>query len=419
MQKRPNPTFLKKAESIRHSRTRRNLVIILSVLVVTLAIVFVTSVAAAQDRYRAAYPWLVGAATSTTTTWSEYTRPVHNTETETTPETTTETTTEATTTAPRPIIATTASSGETAESTAATSQNNSPDIYSEPDPVHFNASYPSRICSYQQRAVAMDQLKEKISQYQTDNPGYRICYDMVFLTDNTSIGSEELAPILPSGAWALPEGILLSESIRDGKLSVSDITTYDGSGSPGLSSYIADNFVSGKQLYTRMLMHYALSLNDSLALGYINGFLGGTEAVAEAAAQISGYSSYVNKYIYTDFRGMEISSTGLSTCYDMVNYLRTLYKGFVNDPDCYQSMMNDLATSEVSSPIAQAFGESAKVYHILGRNTMMGAYVDCAIVDGSEPVLLVIYCEAQTPESAGNAIYTIAGYTQEFIASCY
>ena len=72
----------------------------------------------------------------------------------------------------------------------------------------------------------------------------------------------------------------------------------------------------------------------------------------------------------------------------------------------------------MSSPIAQAFGESAKVYHIPDAHHD-GAYVDCAIVDGSEPVLLVIYCEAQTPESAGNAIYTIAGYTQEFIASCY
>ena len=116
---------------------------------------------------------------------------------------------------------------------------------------------------------------------------------MVFLTDNTSIGSEELVPILPSGAWALPEGILQRKYQRRQtlRLRYHNIRRF---GKPRtVFSYIADNFVSGKQLYTRMLMHYALSLNDSLALGYINGFSEEPEAVAEAAAQISGYSSYV------------------------------------------------------------------------------------------------------------------------------
>ena len=45
--------------------------------------------ASAQENYRLMYPGLVGAATSTTTEYSAYQRPVH---------TTTETTTEATTT---------------------------------------------------------------------------------------------------------------------------------------------------------------------------------------------------------------------------------------------------------------------------------------------------------------------------------
>ena len=76
----------------------------------------------------------------------------------------------------------------------------------------------------------------------------------------------------------------------------------------------------------------------------------------------------------------------------MVNHLGLFTKGFVNDPDCYQSMMND-PRHQKCRRLLRRLSVSAKVYHILGRNAMMGAYVDCAIVDGSEPVLLVIYCE--------------------------
>ena len=60
--KRPNPTFLKKAEGIKSSRKKRTLIIILSVLVVTFIIVFISSIAANQDTYRLLYPGLIGAA---------------------------------------------------------------------------------------------------------------------------------------------------------------------------------------------------------------------------------------------------------------------------------------------------------------------------------------------------------------------
>ena len=100
--KRPNPTFLKKAEGIKTSRKKRTLIIILILLVITFVIMFISTIASAQDRYRLMYPGLVGAATSTTTEYSKYQRPVH-----TTTETTTEITTTATTTEPHAILAAT------------------------------------------------------------------------------------------------------------------------------------------------------------------------------------------------------------------------------------------------------------------------------------------------------------------------
>ena len=70
--KRPNPTFLKKAEGIKSSRKKRTLIIIAALVVLTFAVIFISSIASAQEKYRLMYPGLVGAATSTTTEYSAY-----------------------------------------------------------------------------------------------------------------------------------------------------------------------------------------------------------------------------------------------------------------------------------------------------------------------------------------------------------
>ena len=54
--KRPNPTFLKKAEGIKTSRKKRTLVIVLILLAITFVVVFISSIASAQDTYRLMYP---------------------------------------------------------------------------------------------------------------------------------------------------------------------------------------------------------------------------------------------------------------------------------------------------------------------------------------------------------------------------
>ena len=52
-------------------------------------------------------------------------------------------------------------------------------------------------------------------------------------------------------------------------------------------------------------------------------------------------------------------------------------------------------------------------------NTEMNAYFECSIIDYKEPVALIIYVEASSPDSAGTAIATLGGYTQKFLEDCY
>lgn len=412
--KRPNPTFLKKAEGIRTSRKRRTLIIILVLLVLTFAVVFVSSIASAQDNYRLMYPGLVGAATSTTTAYMRYQRPVH-----TTTETTTEVTTTATTTLPHAVLAATATPTPSPEETADNEQNNWPEPFKEDSNFSFKPMG-VQTATYQERAVALEELKERVVAYQKKHPNMRICVDFISLSSGEHLGIDELEPVVPSGAMAIPFSIVYYDRFSGVNGPLSEIVTYDGSvKGTRSSSYIASNFRQGKQFYMRTILNYAIAKNDNIALGYVVEKLGGLDEAIESVNEISGYISYKDSIIYQDYSGKEYRAPGTISCYDMGNYLSYMYKVFINNPQINQRLINDMASSEIETPLAAAFPQDTRILHVLGRNTDRSAYLECAIIDYYEPVALVVYVEAATPDAAGTAIATIGGYTQKFLETCY
>ena len=360
------------------------------------------------------FPELVGAATSTTTAYSEYKRPVH-----TTTETTTEATTEETTTQPHAVLAATPTPTPSPENTATDSQNNSPDPFTESQNFSFKPM-DVQTATYQERAVGLDELKENVENYQKNHPNMRICYEFIALSSGERLGIDELDPVLPSGAMAIPIEIVYYDQIAGITGPLSEVVTYDGnySGSRS-SSYIAQNYSFGKQFYMRSLLNLAITQNDSIALNYVVNNMGGLDAAIESVNEISGYISYNDSVIYQDYLGREYRAPGTISCYDMGNYLSYMYQEFINNSQINQRLINDMASNEMDSPLQDAFPADTRILHVLGRNTDRGAYLECAIVDYKEPIALVIYVEAATPDEAGTAIATLGGYTQRFIASCY
>ena len=412
--KRPNPTFLKKAEGIKTSRKKRTLIIILVLIAITFMIVFIRSMASAQDNYRLMYPGLIGAATSTTTEYSAYQRPVH-----TTTETTTETTTTATTTAPHAILAATPTPTPSPEETASTSQNNDPDLFTEDRDFSFKPMG-IQTATYQERAVYLEELKENVVSFQKSHPEMRICYELISLPTGERLGVDELDPIVPSGAMAIPFEIAYYDSIGGDTSPLSKVIVYeDNLNGARNSSYIARKYYFGKSFYMRTLLNFAIVKNDSVALNLIIEEMGGLDEAVKGVNEISGYISYTDSVIYRDYRGYEYRAPGTVSCYDMGNYLSHLYRVFINTPQVNQRLINDMAHSEIESPLSAAFPQDTKILHVLGRNTGRGAYLECAIVDYKEPVAIIIYAESATPDDAGTAIATIGGYTQKFLESCY
>ncbi len=413
--KRPNPTFLKQASSIRSGRRLRTLIILISVAVIAFIAVFISSVASMQDIYRKAFPDLVGAATSSTEPVTAYTRPTRETTTETT---TSETTTE--TTPLGPIVHTgpdPSDSDASTTPTSATTQNNAPDpVPSSPDVVFTDNKGYVKV-SYGQRALLLESMKSSVDKYITDHPDLRISFRYENLKHNETLGINDIEPIVPAGSITMPVATFACQRIAARTLSPSREYTYDGKGSSN-TSYIAANYSAGKKFYTQTLLNYAVIYNDNVALTRIIEDLGGIDQVAATLGE-DAIVKYGDVCYYTDYDKKEYQGKYRTCATDMSTYARKLYFGYINDTAVYKTLINDLYASKVTSPIGQAFGEEAQVFHSYGINEDHGAHIDVAIVNYKEPVTVTIYVEGKDDAQANEAIKTMAGYVKEFLDKCY
>lgn len=412
--KRPNPTFLQKAPKIHSSRRRRTLVIVLITLGITMILMFFRKVSYDGQTYAQQFPDLVGAAKRETTTYSEYRRPVHTT----TESTTTETTTEATTTILAPSLASTTAS-ET-EATTTKQQNNSPDPIMENPSYTFKKASWHQTATYQKRAVLLDNLREKVRAVDIEQSYMRVCFEFISLKNGDRIGYRNLEPVLPSGAYAIPIELVWYDQYSKGKQELAGVSTYSkGSKGAYSASYIGHTYRYGKQFFHRNSLNLAITKNDSIALNFIIDSMGGMEKVTPEINQISGYVGYDSKILYQDYRSRRYKSAGRTSCYDMANYIQYLYNGYINSPDIYQRMINDMYYNEMVSPFKGAFAQDTPILHVQGKNTNMGAFMDCAIIDCEEPVGIIVYVETVYEENANTVMQQIGRYVAEFVRACY
>lgn len=380
---------------------------------VTMIIMFFRKVSYDGQTYAQMFPDLVGAAKRETTTYSEYRRPVH-----TTTETTTETTTSETTTILAPSFAPTSES--TSETPTTKQQNNSPDPILENPSYTFKKATWHQTATYQKRAVLLDALREKVKSVDTEQTYMRICFEFISLKNGDRIGYRNLEPILPSGAYAIPIELVWYDQYANGKQDLAGVSTY-GKESKGAysASYIGHTFRYGKQFFHRNSLNLAITKNDSIALNFVIDSMDGMDKIIPEINKISGYVGYDSKILYSDYRSRRYKSAGRTSCYDMANYLQFLYNGYINSPDIYQRLINDMYYNEMVSPFKASFAQDTPILHVEGKNTNMGAYLECAIIDCEEPIGLIVYVENSYEENVTAVMQQIARYVAEFVRACY
>jgi len=409
--KAPNPTFLDRAENIRNKRRLVTLILIAVLAVTVLIVVFVMSVASYQNEYAMLYPDMVGRATDTTTTLITTTE-ITTTTTETT-ESSEETTTETTKLAPSLHTETTPEE-TTSESTKAT--DSSPEKLDIED-FHFSSPN-TQIASHQTRAVLLDHMKNDIENYIKTIRNSRISFRYVSLKNGEELGINELDPIVPAGTYALPVSIVTNGMAITGEIDPAKVITYEGHANVS-GSYITSKYQEGKQIYLGYLEHLMVASNDNVAYEMLLKELGGLEAVVPKINEISSYQSYDKDVFYTNYAGKDYKGKGRSTCYDMSNYMRFLYRSYASNPSGYQSIINALANSTVESPISSAFKEGTPILHIYGRNKELHAYTELAIIEMKEPVAVCISIECEDEGKVSKAFADIAKYLSDYITALY
>lgn len=416
--KRPNPTFLTKAVEIKEKRHNRIKIAVIVIAVLSLLTIFVIKVASMQDVYRERFPELVGAGTATAAETAEASE---SEESEEVPATeTAEVSEETTEDVLAPVVVQddtpdTEAPGETEE----TEQNDAPDTFVESDPVTFSDSYPLQTVSHEDRDVRLDQLKQDVLNYLDDYSYERIAFRYVNLASNETLGINDLEPIVPGGAITLPVSIAYYERIGKGWTVPTSIVTYQGEEAPEGSSYIADTYEAGKQFYLRTCANLAVTMNDNLALQYMLDAMGGLENNWSTISSISSYINYTESVIYTDFEGELQRGPHRTSAYDLAAYAEYLYTAYINDPDLYQPLINDLAASEKPTGIQTAFGEDTLVLHMSGTDVEYSAFTDVAIIDAEEPVVLVIYCECSSADRAATIQADLATYLERYLSYCH
>ncbi|SMC39961.1 Beta-lactamase enzyme family protein [Oscillospiraceae bacterium] len=408
----PNPTFLTKASGIKQKRHTRALIAFVIVVVLSLATVFVMWGVHMQSVYKEQFPDMVGAATSKHTKKpKEETTSEESSEEETSEETTTESSF-------APVVPG-IETMETAAETEETTQNNNPDPLPSYTPVEFLASHPIQSVSHEERDMMLEGLQQDVLYYINANPDERISFRYINLASNETLGINDLTPIIPAGAYALPAGITYCEGVASGLIIPTTTATYLGEGAPGNNSWITENYQPGKAFYLGTCMTLSITHNDSLAYSYLLNSIGGTEAVWDHMYPISGYINYTGSVTYEDYTGTILRGSGRTCVYDLAAYMEYLYYSYINDYDTYLPLIGAMEASEVPCAFTSSFADGTRILHISGRNEESHSYTDVAIIDGDEPVILVISCECSSYDRANTIMAALSGYLDDFLSACH
>lgn len=418
--KYPNPTFLKTARDVKNKRRTRILILCVIVSVIILFMTFVLTIAKKGREYAKLYPELVGAATAERTERSSLAalRPDYFEQTTTTEETTTTTEETTTTTELMASVVETTTEDPNATTTEEVVSNEPEQFTPYAEDFHFSNSTALQTVSHTRRDQLRDDLRYNVFNYANELEGTRLSFYYINLENNEFIGINELEPIVPAGAFALPVSIAFYQMCEDTTAYLYDVVTYDGTNGYN-SSVIEAEYNPGKQFYLRTLSYYMLAHTDTAAFNMLLNRIGGIDRVLPRINEISSYIAFDATTSYTNYLGQDMLGSNRSSVYDMALYAEYLYYAYLNDPEIYQDIINDLAYSEAPSAVANAFGESRPTLSISGQNDNFGAYTELSIVDAEEPIVVCIYCECDSRSTASVIMADIATYVSRYIASCY
>lgn len=314
------------------------------------------------------------------------------------------------------------------DATTETTVNLLPDDWSAKESVLFPQSYPLQTVTHAERDQAYSSLKHAVKKYIEDNSDARIGFYYINLNTNEAFGYNEAQPFVVGSSIYLPLTMLMYDDVRAGTRTMDIAIPFSKSNLPGDTLTNMGDIPEGKQFYMWQLAYLALSEGDSAAMNILldqfapeldeNGDPKEDDLI-ERMTKLSSSVDFTAVQNYHDYKGVQQSGKYRSAPYDLATFAKLLYWRYISYPDVYQNMINALGSSDRNCGVTRQIPASATVLHRPGKNEDFHSESDVAIILATEPVVICVTVEAETPEKAQEIQAALGALVYNFINHCH
>ena len=198
------------------------------------------------------------------------------------------------------------------------------------------------------------------------------------------------APFVAASSIKLGINTYLYTQIETGKISASEILTYDSRPYPTGDYEAGTGTIQGKpngtQFSVRDTSGLSIRISDNCATNMIIRKLGGIDTVNVYLHSISAVVDYRTNISYKNYSGTTVSGRHRSSATDLGLYAVRLYELYKKNPVLYGTLIDDLKKTEFDFGIQKGIPSGVDVAHKIGTNGTYNAENDVGIVFTPEAV---------------------------------
>ncbi|MBR3058056.1 MAG: serine hydrolase [Clostridiales bacterium] len=308
---------------------------------------------------------------------------------------------------------------DTDETAPETTPNLQPDETMHHEPVAFPQKYPLQKVTHAERDQSFASLKQSVKKYIEEHTNARIGFYFKNLSTSEAFGFNDVQPFVVGSCIHIPMVKMLCDEARSGRMTMDRLMTY----TPGDDDSKVDSKVSalpsGKKIYTYQLVDYALKYGDGVAMNMLIESMGGLDDVLSQLKKLSRGIDFTATHNYTDYTGKKQAGAYRSCAYDLANYIEDLYWDYLSYPEYYQVMIDSLYGCDSNWGVGKRFPSDTIIMHRTGSNTELHSEADVAIILSTEPVIISVTVEAETPEEAKLIQGDLGALVYKFLSYCH
>jgi len=230
------------------------------------------------------------------------------------------------------------------------------------------------------------------------------------------------APFVAASSIKLGINTYLYQKIASGEISPDEILTYDSrpypTGDYEGGTGTLQSQPDGTKYSVRDTSGLSIRISDNCATNMVIRRLGGIDAINTAyLSKVSAIVDYRTRVSYTNYAGSAQEGRHRTSARDLGLHAVNLYQLWLDNPDVYQPLIDDLCSTTFDFGIQKGIPDSIRVAHKIGTNGTYSAENDVGIVFADEPYVLCVLTEMASAQAAHQVQAEVSGLFYEYISN--